>query len=748
MTTYNTGNPIGSTEVKDLYDNAQNFDTLSTTTTLETVPDRLGVPRMTFHGFEKEANRRFEFIKFQPPIPYAPGIEVTTSSLTVDYLGVIYYALPSALPFTTGAWNPAQWSPVQNTYPGNELLVFDDYAAASAAAATLPDGQQVEIESDETRGGRSTRNVVQDGGVVFKGLASDSESTSFVLTEIGAAARTAFQKLSEILSIKDFGAVADGASHPLSEFFSTLEVAQLKYPHAQSLTDEVDWAATISAINAAGLRPTGCAVHAPAGVYLMSGPVQQPFNAVSIYGDGQGSTVFRRAGDWSDPVFGNNLFVFAAGSFIVEDGNVVNNVSRKYGGLQRMTVESTSKMLTVGALIYSLNSEDLLLEDLELRNGFQALHLRGIVNSTVNNVRIVADHAVMDDTRFGETTAVVLSFSRGTFKNNTVRLNQIFVQQRPFPADHNKGYATNLQIESADGVWITDCYFGGAAERNIRINPRVSAATSEAGKAALAVTGIKINSCWLDYARGLEIVSTNGLTTSIRNVRVSGTTMYLLNGYGNYGVLADTEYLDTLKIDDSHVSDAGFAAVRVTKGKNILIGKLTTKNLNRSGTAQVGCVEINPAGVDGAVDGVSITNSCVLNGGTTAYGVIIGAGTRNYNVSNNDLRGNTTRGAAINATTASAESGDVYKNVGYRTNSSGFVVFNPSETSKEVAHKLDKAPIAGDINLSINSAAGAAMGQLWISNITATTFTINTATAPATASTVRWKVDGCTFVEV
>lgn len=165
MTTYNTGNPIGSTEVKDLYDNAQNFDTLSTTTTLEAVPDRLGVPRMTFHGFEQAAGRSIsafeqasgeslssfeqeattliDLIKFQPPIPYAPGIDVTTSSLTVDYLGVIYYALPSALPFTTGAWNPAQWSPVQNTYPGQELLVFEDYASASSAAVTLPDGQTV-----------------------------------------------------------------------------------------------------------------------------------------------------------------------------------------------------------------------------------------------------------------------------------------------------------------------------------------------------------------------------------------------------------------------------------------------------------------------------------------------------------------------------------------------------------------------------------------------------------------------------
>lgn len=29
MTTYNTGNPLGSSAAKDLYDNAQNFDHLS-----------------------------------------------------------------------------------------------------------------------------------------------------------------------------------------------------------------------------------------------------------------------------------------------------------------------------------------------------------------------------------------------------------------------------------------------------------------------------------------------------------------------------------------------------------------------------------------------------------------------------------------------------------------------------------------------------------------------------------------------
>lgn len=46
-----------------------------------------------------------------------------------------------------------------------------------------------------------------------------------------------------------FGAIGDGTSHPLSEFYATLAEAQAVYPHANALTDEIDWAAFQSALN-------------------------------------------------------------------------------------------------------------------------------------------------------------------------------------------------------------------------------------------------------------------------------------------------------------------------------------------------------------------------------------------------------------------------------------------------------------------------------------------------------------------
>lgn len=47
------------------------------------------------------------------------------------------------------------------------VRTYPDYAAASAAASTLPDEQPVEIEDDETKDNRSTRYVVQVGALVF-----------------------------------------------------------------------------------------------------------------------------------------------------------------------------------------------------------------------------------------------------------------------------------------------------------------------------------------------------------------------------------------------------------------------------------------------------------------------------------------------------------------------------------------------------------------------------------------------------
>ena len=54
MTTYNTRNPIGSTDARDRLDNTENMDILENSTTLDSHHDRLGVLRKTRKGMELE----------------------------------------------------------------------------------------------------------------------------------------------------------------------------------------------------------------------------------------------------------------------------------------------------------------------------------------------------------------------------------------------------------------------------------------------------------------------------------------------------------------------------------------------------------------------------------------------------------------------------------------------------------------------------------------------------------------------
>ena len=48
-TRYNTGNPIESTDVRDMSDNAKNFDEFSNSSS-DTFTDRLGYERLTVNG--------------------------------------------------------------------------------------------------------------------------------------------------------------------------------------------------------------------------------------------------------------------------------------------------------------------------------------------------------------------------------------------------------------------------------------------------------------------------------------------------------------------------------------------------------------------------------------------------------------------------------------------------------------------------------------------------------------------------
>lgn len=159
-------------------------------------------------------------------------------------------------------------------------IVFESYAVAALAASSLQNLQLIEVSEDETRGGVRTRYNVNGGSLIFDSIvtwpmadrnaAESGLSSDLVISPLGVRQSMA---TAAPVNVMDFGAIADGQVHPLSERFSTLSEARLIYPHAFSLTDSTDWAAIQMAIDVAASLGRDVGFPATTSSYVCNRPV-------------------------------------------------------------------------------------------------------------------------------------------------------------------------------------------------------------------------------------------------------------------------------------------------------------------------------------------------------------------------------------------------------------------------------------------------------------------------------------------
>lgn len=251
MTTYNTGNPIGSAEVKDLYDNAENLDIAINSPSADVWTDRLGQARKTWRGIQNEA---------QLEIAQVVG-EVTAQSQ--QYLDASIVARDEARAAASAS---------------GPIAFYGTYAAAQAAVGGLPDGGIVEVSQDETRVGARTRYKVQAGALVFVvnldqtkldlAAATGASLVGFQQEGTGAVPRTVQSKLRETVSVWDY-----------------------------FLAVEADHTGMFDRATAAAAR-----VHVPAGNYTVH-KANFPANT-EIFGDGEDRTIItQRAGATAEFIF-------------------------------------------------------------------------------------------------------------------------------------------------------------------------------------------------------------------------------------------------------------------------------------------------------------------------------------------------------------------------------------------------------------------------------------------------------------
>lgn len=316
MTAFNTGNPIGSTNPKDLYDNAQNLDVLVNSNTDVSHADRLGVQRKTWHGMEAEfdteqAQRSSEFAQFladsayQDLGVYGAGIEVTRYNQVFLKDGEFYRAAASlVLPYTTtGVWVSESASFVG---VGDAVLRQDLQSTGSVNGAALVGG-------NDGAGGSLFTTVA--GFIAFLLSSLGASIVGFIQSGTGAVGRSVMDKLREHVSVKDFGI-------PSASALNTA-VAALK-------------------VNSGGvLASDGYAISAPTGVTVdgeMSQGATLDFgHSVLSHTSGVGFT----AGSYANPADQRRMKLW------VKDMNV-NGPGKGVAGTVALKVDETADVFTFG----------------------------------------------------------------------------------------------------------------------------------------------------------------------------------------------------------------------------------------------------------------------------------------------------------------------------------------------------------------------------------------------------------------
>ena len=142
-------------------------------------------------------------------------------------------------------------------------------------------GGQLYVQYDD---GSSVQWVLANAitGGPYLRLSGDTVSGPINVTVPGTPITRSVQAaLSDVINVKSFGAIMDGNSHPLSSVYGTLAAAQVVYPHAQALTDEIDWCAIQGCVNAGNV-----AIRFPGGNAIINRPIVSSTAHIIVIGGG------------------------------------------------------------------------------------------------------------------------------------------------------------------------------------------------------------------------------------------------------------------------------------------------------------------------------------------------------------------------------------------------------------------------------------------------------------------------------
>lgn len=464
----------------------------------------------------------------------------------------------------------------------------------------------------------------------------------------GAYTSNVRSKLQERISVKDFGAIGDGAEHPLSERYATLAEAQADYPFAVALTDQIDWCAIKAAVNYVSSLGGGM-FYIDEGTYMVNRSVMWASNVhvcvnmgavVKIVNNAMdGLRIFDASGDLT------NIAFFGPGTL---DGNQANQgATQRSHGILVVAKDVYIMGLTIKDIhVYNGSLGDCIDLQPNLTNGFQCENVRIVNNKLINAGRngvsvesgrdvIIANNHMIGCGLAGvdlEPSGYTLGFvSRNVISGNTIRSCnwgvQIVSEQAATELDNNIVIGNNISGSLSGGIQlrgsrrslVANNHISNVATIGIDIFSDASTSVIEARVEGNYINGgtdgIKVHSFTVVYSEDIHlnnnsITSCTGYGISMQYSRRSTVTDNRIKSVGKDGVLMENVAISGRLIGNSVINAAtsgqGFMGLRmalctgVTFGENTaLIDSLNNMDYGASLTSNTDCVWIGGNNLQG-----------------------------------------------------------------------------------------------------------------------------------------------------
>jgi hypothetical protein len=563
--------------------------------------------------------------------------------------------------------------------------------------------------------------------------ATDASQVSYVPAGVGAVTTTVQAKLRQTVSVKDFGAVGDGIAD--------------------------DTVAINEAIESLG--SAGGTVYFPTGIYMVSRYQGLNFGVVlksnlTLAGAGVNAAIIKG--------MPNAGFMHMVGNAVAGESNI---------SIHDLTLDHNGTQINSGAGVHALRFlavTNVWIQRIAVKNsdhhGIVTIAPSGQDTSTVNNTFFVSDvyceNIGVSQRNGGD--AIRIFFGADKLTINNVICNGI--EYHGVHVGKGRGTVSNIQMFNCGNVGL-ELQSEGILASNIHIEWDDVISDLFANRPAAGTMGRLF---WASDTGNWY--RDNGVDWKDLNANLTGVWAVIRGaGYDPVQRLSLSNIKCVLNVTENtpYIPPTG-DGVRIS-GKSVQLSNIHVAGLFRFGLLtddavsdylQVSNMTIEGVRSDGIrldeINYPQINNLSILSAGTqggTAFGINL-RNTKNTRVISSYINDTSLANGIQESLTTSegtkvvashltkvflAQSGNfnpILYSSGYITDNAGNANILASTTSVVVTHGLSATPAAA--NISVIARSGDAHGNIFITNITSTTFTINCTTAPANNLQLSWAV--------